>query len=101
MNGKAAAEFVSFPDYEDPAHYFVKGKNQGAWNAFLENYFIQKLNTTKAEVLNFDAGITGMLFGKGKTYILMFKAGFLADLDDDEISSEEHPLYKVCSSEIL
>ncbi|KAJ6569804.1 hypothetical protein DFH09DRAFT_1362972 [Mycena vulgaris] len=96
-NGKAAAEFVSFPDYDDPAHYFVKCKDAGVWNAFLADYFAQKLRKTAADVEGFDAGLTGMLFGKGKTYILMFPGGFLADVDDDEITSgpEEHPLYKV------
>ncbi|KAJ7238810.1 hypothetical protein B0H12DRAFT_1136728 [Mycena haematopus] len=94
LNGKAPADFVSFPDCDNPGHYFVKGKNQGAWNAFLDNYFVQKLNIAKAEVRNFDVGLMGMLFGKGKTYIMMFQAGFLADLDENEVS-EEHPLYKV------
>ncbi|KAJ7809205.1 hypothetical protein B0H14DRAFT_2608270 [Mycena olivaceomarginata] len=82
VNGKIAADFISFPDSEDPAFYFVKGKNEGAW-------------TAKAEITDFDAGLTGMLFGKGKSFILMFKAGFVADLDDDEVSTEDHPLYKV------
>ncbi|KAJ6538168.1 hypothetical protein DFH09DRAFT_1177729 [Mycena vulgaris] len=94
-NGKAAADFVSFPDCDNPAHYFVKGKNTGAWNAFLDDYFVQKLGKTRTDVANFDAGLTGILFGKGKTYILMFQAGFLADVDDDEVPSEEHPLYKM------
>ncbi|KAJ6489934.1 hypothetical protein C8R45DRAFT_992162 [Mycena sanguinolenta] len=95
VNGKAAANFVSFPNCSDPGHFFVKGKNTGAWNASLDNYFIQKLNVARGEVANFDTGLTSILFGKGKTYILMFQAGFLADLDEDEVSSEEHPLYKV------
>jgi hypothetical protein len=73
----------------------VKGKSAGVWNAFLDDYFVQKLRKTGAEVKDFDAGLTGMLFGKGKTYILMFQAGFLADVDDDEVNSEDHPLYKV------
>ncbi|KAJ7901158.1 hypothetical protein B0H14DRAFT_2330756 [Mycena olivaceomarginata] len=94
-NGKAAAEFVSFPDCNNPGHYFVKGKSAGVWNAFLDDYFVQKLRKTGAEVKDFDAGLTGVLFGKGKTYILMFQAGFLADVDDDEVNSEDHPLYKV------
>ncbi|KAJ6603469.1 hypothetical protein DFH09DRAFT_1124436 [Mycena vulgaris] len=95
VNGKASIEFVSFPDDEDTTHYFVKGKKEGAWSATLQDYFIQKLTETKAAVPNFDAGLTGMLFGKGKTYILMFRGGFLADLDNDEVSSKEHPLYKI------
>lgn len=101
MNGKIAADFISFPDSEDPAFYFVKGKNEGAWTAFLPDYYIQKLTASKAEITNFDAGLTGMLFGKGKSFILMFKAGFVADLDDDEVSTEDHPLYKVCLRKIL
>ncbi|KAJ7342510.1 hypothetical protein DFH08DRAFT_874429 [Mycena albidolilacea] len=95
VNGKVAADFISFPDSEDPAFYFVKGKKEGAWTAFLPDYYIQKLTASKAEITNFDAGLTGMLFGKGKSFILMFKAGFVADLDDDEVSTEDHPLYKV------
>ncbi|KAF8205270.1 hypothetical protein K438DRAFT_1715679 [Mycena galopus ATCC 62051] len=94
-NGKAAVEYVSFPDSDNPGHFFAKGKNRGAWNALLDNYFVQKINATKAQVRDFDAGVTGMLFGRGKTYILMFQVGFLADLDKDEISDEEHPLAKV------
>ncbi|KAJ7828359.1 hypothetical protein B0H14DRAFT_3873320 [Mycena olivaceomarginata] len=96
VNGKAAAEFLSFPDCDDPAHYFVKCKNAGVWNAFLKDYFVQILRTAGTVAENFDAGLTGMLFGKGKTYILMLKGGFSADVDDDEVTSEEeHPLYKV------
>ncbi|KAJ6568850.1 hypothetical protein B0H19DRAFT_1256555 [Mycena capillaripes] len=96
-NGKAAAEFVSFPDCDDPAHHFVKCKNTGVWNAFLNDYFVQILKKAGTVADNFDAGLTGMLFGKGKTYILMLKGGFSADVDDDEVTSdpEEHPLYKV------
>ncbi|KAJ7044334.1 hypothetical protein C8F04DRAFT_1070184 [Mycena alexandri] len=94
-NGKARAEFVSFPDDEDSAHYFLKGKNDGAWSAVLQTYYIEKLTKMKAELLNFDAGFTGMIFGKGKTHICTFKAGFLANFDEDEIDSREHPLYKV------
>ncbi|KAF7345314.1 hypothetical protein MSAN_01908200 [Mycena sanguinolenta] len=94
-NGKAAANFVSFPNCNDPGHFFVKGKNTGAWNAFLDNYFISKINIAKAELSDFDAGLTGMLFGKGKSHIMMFQTGFIANLDDDEVTTEEHPLYKV------
>ncbi|KAJ7812328.1 hypothetical protein B0H14DRAFT_3150394 [Mycena olivaceomarginata] len=94
-NGKAAPEFVSFPDCDNPAHYFVKGKSVGVWNAFLDDYFVQKLRKTGADVKDFDAGLTGVLLGKGKTYILMFQASFLGDVDDDEVTSEDHPLYKV------
>ncbi|KAJ6542509.1 hypothetical protein DFH09DRAFT_1089062 [Mycena vulgaris] len=43
-NGKAAADFVTFPDDEDSARYFPKGKNQGTWSAVLHNYFIEELN---------------------------------------------------------
>ncbi|KAJ7146912.1 hypothetical protein C8R44DRAFT_724619 [Mycena epipterygia] len=99
-NSKAAADFVTFPDSDNPTHYFIKGKKQGAWSAMLQNYFIQELNKMKADVRNFDAGITGMLFGKGKTHIYLFRVGFLADFDD-EIDSLEHPLYKVYIVDLL
>ncbi|KAJ7320750.1 hypothetical protein DFH08DRAFT_1034510 [Mycena albidolilacea] len=79
-NGKAAAEF---------------GKSTGVWNTFLDDYFVQKLRKTGAEVKDFDTGLMGMLFGKGKTYILMFQAGFLGEVDNNEITLEDHPLYKV------
>ncbi|KAF9074501.1 hypothetical protein BDP27DRAFT_1259096 [Rhodocollybia butyracea] len=94
-NGKAAAEFVSFPDSEDPSHYFVKCKNQGAWNAVLPDYFIQQLSKMQREVADFDIGIKGMLFGKGKTNISLFQTGFQANFDEEDITSEDHPLYKV------
>ncbi|KAJ7668788.1 hypothetical protein DFH06DRAFT_207683 [Mycena polygramma] len=94
-NGKASIEFASFPDDEDSSHFFVKGKKAGEWSATLKDYFIQQLTEKKAGVPGFDEGITGMLFGKGKTYILMFRGGFLAEVDDDEVSTEDHPLYKV------
>ncbi|KAJ7616153.1 hypothetical protein DFH06DRAFT_1239276 [Mycena polygramma] len=94
-NGKASVEFVSFPDDEDASHFFVKGKNPGVWNAILNDYFVQHLVGKQAAVPNFDAGITGMLFGKGKTYIVMFRGGFGADFDEDEVTTEDHPLYKV------
>ncbi|KAJ7453383.1 hypothetical protein FB451DRAFT_1281076 [Mycena latifolia] len=93
-NGKAAAEFVSFPDDPDSAHWFVKGKTQGMWSAILEDYFIQRLNQLQREVPNFDRGITGILFGKGKTHICLFRAGFLAYFDEDE-DWTDHPLCKV------
>jgi hypothetical protein len=40
-------------------------------------------------------------FGKGKTVITMFKAGFAVDLDDNETPSEEHLLRKVRLSETV
>ncbi|KAJ7858360.1 hypothetical protein B0H14DRAFT_3447280 [Mycena olivaceomarginata] len=96
-NGKCAAEYISFPDNEDPAHYFVKGKGEGEWSGWLDDYFVAKLNKAKTEIPNFNTNLTGILFGKGKTFITMFKDGFTADLDDEEIPSdaEEHPLRKV------
>ncbi|KAJ7817856.1 hypothetical protein B0H14DRAFT_3148054 [Mycena olivaceomarginata] len=93
-NGKCAAGFISFPDTNNPGHYFVKGKNH-TWNAILPSYFIERLQTMRREVQNFDAVLTGMLFGKGKTNIILLEDGFSADLDDTEIPSPEHPLYKV------
>ncbi|KAF7349960.1 hypothetical protein MVEN_01297100 [Mycena venus] len=97
VNGKFGAEYVSFPGNEDPAHYFVKGRGQSQWSGYLDDYFIAKLLKAQKEVPNFDADLTGILFGKGKTFIIMSKTGFTAHLDDDEIpsSSEEHPLRKV------
>ncbi|KAJ6566029.1 hypothetical protein B0H19DRAFT_1066383 [Mycena capillaripes] len=97
VNGKFAAEYVSFPDNEDPAHHFVKGRGQSQWSGWLDDYFIAKLLKAQKEVPNFDADLTGILFGKGKTFIIMSRTGFTAYLDDDEIpsSSEEHPLRKV------
>ncbi|KAF7345317.1 hypothetical protein MSAN_01908500 [Mycena sanguinolenta] len=94
-NGKFAAGFVSFPDRDDnsPFQYFVKGKKDH-WHAVLNNPLSQRIGTVKAEEANFDKELTGILFGKGKTYILMFCAGFLVNFDE-ETSYEEHPLYKV------
>lgn len=46
-----------------------------------------------SEVPTFDAAITGMLFGKGKTHIYMFRGGFWPEYDDDV--DAEHPLRKV------
>ncbi|KAJ7911845.1 hypothetical protein B0H13DRAFT_1614139 [Mycena leptocephala] len=96
-NGKFAADFVAFPDSDDPNHYFVKGKDSCRWTATLPGPLLQELKNETAEVPNFDAAITGMLFGKGKSYICLFSGGFLANLDDDEVQSVEHPLYKVLS----
>ncbi|KAJ7096561.1 hypothetical protein B0H15DRAFT_962595 [Mycena belliarum] len=95
LNGKFASDFVSFPDSDNPGHYFVKGKDDGAWNAVLPNYFIEELSKMQREVENFDLGLTGILFGMGKTHICLFKGGFTADLDDEYITSTDHPLYKV------
>ncbi|KAF7326879.1 hypothetical protein MVEN_02581800 [Mycena venus] len=94
VNGKCAAEFISFPD-SDKLGFFVKGKQRGAWNAILPSYFIERLNTMRREVQNFDSFLTGMLFGKGKTNIILLEDGFSADLDDTEIPSPDHPLHKV------
>ncbi|KAJ7153250.1 hypothetical protein C8R46DRAFT_1357155 [Mycena filopes] len=95
-NGKSAADFVAFPDSEDPTHYFIKGKNEGTWNAVLDTYFVEQLNALKTESPNFDLGLTGMLFGKGKTFICLFKGGFYADVDDEvAANSGEHPLYQI------
>jgi hypothetical protein len=94
VNGKAAAKFVSFPDGAEPGQFFISGRTQGAWNCVLPDHFIQSLTRLQREVPNFDALITGVLFGKGKTNIVLFSTGFLTDFDD-EISSTEHPLYKV------
>ncbi|KAJ6536365.1 hypothetical protein B0H19DRAFT_1183300 [Mycena capillaripes] len=93
-NGKATAEFISFPDSAEPAQFFVNGKAQGAWNCVLPDHFIQTLVGLQREVPGFDAAITGVLFGKGRTSIILFRGGFMTDFDD-EISSTEHPLYKI------
>ncbi|KAJ7613210.1 hypothetical protein FB45DRAFT_1036729 [Roridomyces roridus] len=90
----SGARFISFPDSPDPGHYFLKGKNSGAWNAVLPSYYVDRLTTMQKELKNFDVGITGMLFGQGTTNIVMFQAGFVADLDDKYVG-EDHPLLKV------
>ncbi|KAJ6609583.1 hypothetical protein B0H10DRAFT_2438462 [Mycena sp. CBHHK59/15] len=94
-NGKFAVDFVSFPDSDDPGHYFVNGKAPGAWTAELPNYFIEKLTEMQRENPNFDTALEGMLFGKGKTHIYQFSGGFMADLDDE--ITVEHPVYKTLS----
>ncbi|KAE9389176.1 hypothetical protein BT96DRAFT_947076 [Gymnopus androsaceus JB14] len=71
---------------KDNSDYFVKGKHKGGWTAVLPDYFIQQLSKIQREVLNFDAGITGMLFGKGKTNICLFETGFQANFDEEEIT---------------
>ncbi|KAJ7809195.1 hypothetical protein B0H14DRAFT_2608257 [Mycena olivaceomarginata] len=87
-NGKAAAAFVSFPDSTDPAYYFVTGKDHATWNAFLDDYLIQKLSEAKT---------LGCCLGRAEPTSSRFQTGFLADLDDDEVPSEEHPLHKLYS----
>jgi hypothetical protein len=84
---------VSFPDSDDPTHYFVKGKDSHLWTATLPDGLFQTLTKTMSEVPTFDAAITGMLFGKGKTHIYMFRGGFWPEYDDDV--DAEHPLRKV------
>jgi hypothetical protein len=93
-NGKAAAAYVTFPNSPDRSHFFVAGKTQGAWNAVLPDYHVQKLLELQGQLPEFDRAVTGVLYGKGKTNITLFRGGFAADFDD-EINSEEHPLYKV------
>ncbi|KAJ7104333.1 hypothetical protein B0H15DRAFT_20994 [Mycena belliarum] len=93
-NGNFAAQFVSFPDTREHT-YFVKGKDTGAWNAVLPNDFIQRLTEKQAAMPNFDAGVTGMLFGQGTTNIILFTTGFDAVFDESYIKEADHPLYKV------
>ncbi|KAF7334943.1 hypothetical protein MVEN_02244000 [Mycena venus] len=93
-NGKCAAGFVSFPDSGEPGQFFVSGKTQGAWNCVLPDHYIQNLTKLQREEPNFDTEITGVLFGKGKTNIMLFRSGFIADFDGD-VSSTDHPLYKI------
>lgn len=93
-NGKAAVDFVSFSD-EPNAGYFVNGKGEGVWNAVLDDWFVQKLGEMQREIPNFDRGLTGILFGKGRNHICLFKGGFVANLED-EAGYPEHALYKVC-----
>ncbi|KAJ7137378.1 hypothetical protein C8R43DRAFT_1132257 [Mycena crocata] len=87
--------FVSFPDCDGPGQYLAKGKKAGAWNAVLPDFFIQRLSNMQRNVPNFDATVTGMLFGQGKTNICLFKSGFDANFDNRYINSADHPLYKV------
>ncbi|KAJ6489937.1 hypothetical protein C8R45DRAFT_901542 [Mycena sanguinolenta] len=97
LNGKFAAEFVSFPDRDDinsPFQYFVQGKSEGNWRAILNNPLSQSIGAAKAEKPTFDDELTGILFGKGKTYILIFRSDFSVNFDE-ETSHEEHPLFKV------
>ncbi|KAJ7702831.1 hypothetical protein B0H17DRAFT_922965, partial [Mycena rosella] len=93
-NGKFAVEFVSFPDSDDPGHFFVRGKRDGDWTACLPDYFIQRLGKMQRETPNFDVGLTGILFGQGKTNICLFKGGFDADFDKEHVDSDAHPLFK-------
>ncbi|KAJ7254585.1 hypothetical protein C8J57DRAFT_1347268 [Mycena rebaudengoi] len=95
-NGKAAAAYVTFPNSPDRSHFFVAGKTQGAWNAVLPDYHVQKLLELQGQLPEFDRAVTGVLYGKGKTNITLFRGGFAADFDD-EINSEDHPLYKILS----
>ncbi|KAJ7463321.1 hypothetical protein FB451DRAFT_1494328 [Mycena latifolia] len=93
-NGKAADEFISFPDTQEHA-YFVLGKKAGIWNAVLPNHFIQRLMNMQRAVPDFDATLTGMIFGQGTTSIITFKGGFDASFDEAYINPPDHPLFKV------
>lgn len=86
---------MSFPDSDNRGHYFIKGRPQGKWTAELPDYFAQRLSQLQRKLPDFDANITGMLFGKGKTNICLFQNGFSADLDVEIIRNADHPLYKV------
>ncbi|KAJ7362307.1 hypothetical protein DFH08DRAFT_840677 [Mycena albidolilacea] len=94
-NGKCAAGFITFPDSTEIDHFFVGGKARGAWSCKLADHFTQGLTRLQRETPNFDTEITGVLFGKGKTHILLARTGFVPDFDEDEITSTEHPLYKI------
>ncbi|KAE9389862.1 hypothetical protein BT96DRAFT_926282 [Gymnopus androsaceus JB14] len=94
IQDQLAGNVISFPDSEDNSHYFSTGKSKGQWNAVLPDHFSQQLLELQREVPNFDIGIAGMLFGKGKTGIFLFEAGFYPSYDQEDITSEDHPLYK-------
>lgn len=93
-NGKMRADFVSFPDGADPAHFFASGKAEGAWHATLPDHYVQYLKQFQQGIPQFNQNITGMLFGQGNTSIYLLKTGFIADLNG-EAEKEDHPLNKV------
>jgi hypothetical protein len=86
---------VSFPDSTNPGAYFAKGKNDGAWNGVFDNFFVTQIKDYKADMPNFDAGLKGIIFGKGKTFLCLLDSGFRGYLDENEIVGDDHPLRKV------
>ncbi|KAF7349102.1 hypothetical protein MVEN_01432300 [Mycena venus] len=95
LGGTDAAQYVSFPDSTNPGAYFAKGKNAGAWNGVLDNFFVTQIKEYKADMPNFDARLKGMIFGKGKTFLCLLDSGFRGYLDENEIVGDHHPLRKV------
>ncbi|KAJ7500977.1 hypothetical protein B0H11DRAFT_1993232 [Mycena galericulata] len=93
-NGKVAAEFVTFSDDPDPAHFFLKGKQYAWWSAKLNDGLIQGIVGQQKSIQGFDASVTGVLFGKGQTFITMLSGGFVANLDSDA-RDPDHALKKV------
>ncbi|KAJ7062580.1 hypothetical protein C8F01DRAFT_1082226 [Mycena amicta] len=98
-NGAVAADFLTFPPDPDPTRFFLKGKQHAWWTATLDDGLVQLLLAQKAafkpsptatnphayprpfNTPTFDASVTGVLFGVGKTFITMLSSGFLAHLD--------------------
>ncbi|KAF7291543.1 hypothetical protein HMN09_01245400 [Mycena chlorophos] len=98
LSGANCAEFVTYPHDSRTTFYCAKGKETGAWNAMLSPSMFLKLQLIKLQVGSDDFNIAfmGMIFGKGKTYIVLFESGFYAHLDDEvESRGSEHPLYAI------
>ncbi|KAJ7628158.1 hypothetical protein DFH06DRAFT_1338608 [Mycena polygramma] len=93
-NGKAAVDFVSFPDIDMLDNFYANGKSLGVWNAELPDYFVQELVKKQREVPNCDTKLTGMLFGRGRNHICLLDTGYMANLDDEIRNDPEHLLYK-------
>jgi len=93
-NGKVPAEFITFSDDPDPTHFFLKGKQHAWWTAKLNNPLIQRIVGQQKSIPGFDASVTGIIFGKGETFITMLSGGFIANLDGDACAPD-HALNKV------
>ncbi|KAJ7771304.1 hypothetical protein DFH07DRAFT_803963 [Mycena maculata] len=96
VNGKAAAEFITFSDDPDPARFFLKGKQHAWWTAKLNDTLIQGIVAQQKSITGFDGAVTGVLFGKGNTFITMLSGGFVGSLDG-EARAADHALNKVLS----
>ncbi|CAK5276934.1 unnamed protein product [Mycena citricolor] len=84
-DGKVPADFLTFSDDPDPAHFFLKGKRHASWSATLDDSLIQEILAQKRRVQGFDASVQGVLFGKGRTSLTMLPGGFIARLDGDAL----------------
>ena len=83
--------YVSFA--ETPGQYFVK-YSPTKWTLNLDDFYVQSIAEIRGDSPEFESRLRRVLFGKNRSYILVFDDGYVAKLEG-EAQDVNHPLHQV------